>query len=286
METIIHPSAILGPETKVGQFSVISEDVRIGVGCQIGHHVIIHPGTVIGDGVRIDDHATIGKQPMKAAASALTKELELEPALVGDNSLIGTSAILYRGSEIGNNVLVADQASVREQSSVGAYTIIGRGVTIENKVDVGHHCKIETGAYIAGPSTIGNYCFIAPEVTVTNDNFMGRTEERKKHFRGVTIEDGGRVGANATILPGRTICADGVAAAGAAVTHDIPPRTIVAGVPARPFRHVPEEQLLTNQVTHTNGTNGTNGKVKDTKLSPISLLELQAHRAVMQDKIA
>ena len=286
METVIHPSAILGPETRIGKFTVIAEDVCVGVSCEIGHHVIIHPGTVIGNNVRIDDHATVGKRPMKAAASALTQELELEPAVVGDNSLIGTAAILYRGSEIGNNVLVADQASVREQSSVGSFTIIGRGVTIENKVEVGHHCKVGAGAYVSGPSTIGNHCFIAPEVTVTNDNFMGRTEERKEHFRGVTIEDGGRVGANATVLPGRTICADGVAAAGAAVTQDIPPQTIVAGVPAKPFKPVPEQQLLENQVTYTNGTNGVNGKIKDAMLSPISLLELQAQRAGIPDKIA
>lgn len=240
----IHASASLGTGTEVGHFSVIGKNVTTGRNCQIGHHVVIHPDTRIGDDVRIDDHSTIGKKPMKAANSALTQIIELDPATIGDGVLIGTSAIIYRGARIGRNVLVADQASVRELSSVGETTIIGRGVTIENKVSVGARTKIEAGAYIATLSTIGDDCFIAPEVTVTNDNFMGRTEERKKHFKGITIENGGRVGANVTLLPGLIVERDGVAAAGAVVTRNIPEAEIVAGVPARPFGPVPTEQLL------------------------------------------
>ena len=248
---IIHESVVLRPNTLVGFCTVIMENVYIGLNCDIGHHVVIYPDTVIGNNVRIDDHAVVGKLPMKAATSIFTEEAELKHAKIDDGCLIGTSAILYRGCTVGKHVLIADQASVREQVFIGDYTIIGRGVAIENLVEVGSRCKIQAGAYIAPLSTIGNDCFISPEVTVTNDNFMGRTEERKKCFKGITIQDGGRVGANATLLPGRTIAADGVAAAGAVVTQDIPARKIVAGVPSRLFRDVPQEQWLGNQQTNS-----------------------------------
>lgn len=247
MKTCIHPTAVLGSGTQVAYYTVIQENVRIGVNCQIGHHVVIHSGTIVGNNVRIDDHATLGKHPMKAANSALTQDVELDPTRIGSNCLIGTSAILYRGCEVEDYVLIADQASLREQSFVGSRTIIGRGTAIENRVWVGRQCKIQAGVYIAGPSRIGNGCFIAPEVTVANDNFMGRTEERKQYFGGITIQDGGRIGANATILPGCTVEREGVAAAGAVVTGDIPAYKIVAGVPARFFRDVPANQLLENQ---------------------------------------
>jgi UDP-2-acetamido-3-amino-2,3-dideoxy-glucuronate N-acetyltransferase len=247
MESHVHPSAVLGRNTKVGNFTIIMENVAIGKNCRIGHQVVIHPDTVIGDDVRIDDHATIGKWPMVALNSATTREIDLPPTQIGNGSLVGTTAILYRGSQIAEHVLIADQATVREQSQVGAYTIIGRGVAIENNVTVGTRTKIEAGAYIASLSTIGDDCFVAPEVTVTNDNFMGRTEERKKHFKGITIHNGGRVGANATLLPGKTIETDGVAAAGSLVSKDVPAQKIVAGIPAIPFREVPPEQLIENR---------------------------------------
>ena len=58
---------------------------------------------------------------------------------------------------------------------------------------------------------------------------------------------GGRVGINATVLPGKEIGADSLVAAGALVTRDTPPKRVVIGSPARDAGDVPEEQLLDNQ---------------------------------------
>jgi acetyltransferase-like isoleucine patch superfamily enzyme len=144
-------------------------------------------------------------------------------------------------------VLVADQATIREETHIGEYTIVGRGVVVENKSTVGKKCKLETGCYITAYSEIGDYCFIAPQVTTTNDNYLGRTEERFKHFKGVTVKLGGRIGAGAVILPGLVIGADAVVGAGSVVTKDVPDRKVVVGAPARVVRSAPEEQLLENQ---------------------------------------
>ena len=131
--------------------------------------------------------------------------------------------------------------------SIGQRTIIGKGATVENRTAIGARCKIETNAYITAISRIEDDCFIAPEVTFTNDNFLGRTEERKKRFRGVTLKRGARIGANATVLPGLTIGEDALLAAGSVLTKDLPPGKIFLGVPARYFGDVPEAQWLRNQ---------------------------------------
>jgi acetyltransferase-like isoleucine patch superfamily enzyme len=54
----------------------------------------------------------------------------------------------------------------------------------------------------------------------------------------ITIERNVWIGTAATVLPGVTIGADSVVAAGAVVTHDVPPATLAAGVPATAIRHL------------------------------------------------
>jgi acetyltransferase-like isoleucine patch superfamily enzyme len=245
--SVIDPSAVLGADVVLGEGCAIGANVRIGSGGRLGHHVVVHPDTVIGDNVRIDDHASLGKRPMRAANSATTKEQELPPLAVGDTCIVGTGVVLYRGAAIAEKVLMADLCTIRENVTIGRGTIVGRGVTVENVCSIGRYCKLESECYITAYSTLEDRVFVAPGVVTSNDNYVGRTAERFKHFKGVTIRRGGRVGAGAVLLPGIEVGEDGLVAAGSVVTRDVPARTIVMGCPARPWREVPVEQRLENQ---------------------------------------
>jgi len=245
--SMIHPSAKIGEGTTLGEFCVVGENVVIGKGCRIGNHVVIHADTRVGDTVRIDDHASLGKKPMKAANSATTKEQELPPLEVGELSIVGTGVVLYRGAKIDAKVLMADLATIRENVTIGRGTIVGRGVTVENFCTVGRFCKLESECYITAYSTLEDRVFIAPGVVTSNDNYVGRTAERFKHFKGVTVKKGARIGAGTVTLPGVVIGEDALVAAGSVVTADVPARKIVLGTPARVWRDVPVEQLLENQ---------------------------------------
>ena len=245
----INPSARIHADVLIGEGSIIEGDVALEAGVKIGYNVVIRDGVRVGAGSVINDNAVLGKTPSKAAMSAVTQSREILPPLVlGRYVTVGAGCILYRGATFGDNVFVGDMASIREDVSIEEFTIVGRGVTIENKVSIGRKVKIETEAYITALSIIEDYCFIAPEVTFTNDNFLGRTEERKKHFKGVTLRRGARVGANSTLLPSVEIGCDALVAAGSVVTKNVPDRAIVMGSPAKYVRNVPEEQLIENQV--------------------------------------
>ena len=75
---------------------------------------------------------------------------------------------------------------------------------------------------------------------LTHTNVGYRDHPLQAHFPPmsgpVTIRRGSFVGAAVTILPGLTIGPEAFVAAGSVVTADVPPRTVVAGVPARPLR--------------------------------------------------
>ncbi len=244
----IHKSASIDNSTKIGFHSVVMRDVVIGKDCQIGINVIIYEGTKIGDNVRIDDNAVIGKKPMISPRSIFKVEKSLRPAEIGDNCLIGTNVIIYAQCKMGQNNLVADLATIRENVELGNFNIVGRGVAIENFCKIGNKNKFETNSYITAYSEVGDYCFIAPCVATSNDNFMGRGKERFNHFKGVVIENGGRIGVNSTILPGIKIAADTAIAAGSVVTKNTSTGKFWMGVPARELKDVPENQLLKNNL--------------------------------------
>lgn len=243
----ISDKARLGDNARIGHFTVIDDNVEIGDNCVIGSNVVIHEGTKIGAGVRVDDNTVIGKLPMRSVNSIFKDQEKLPPAVIGDGCLIGAGVILYAGCVLGEKVLVADMATVRENVSIGDKTILGRGAAVENFCKVGCCCKIETNVYITAYSDVGDFVFIAPGVVTSNDNYAARSKERFKHFKGVTVKRGGRIGAQATILPGKVINEDGFVAAGSVVTKDVDGKKIVAGNPARVMKDVPEDQLLDNQ---------------------------------------
>lgn len=248
MKQYIADSANVGENTKLGINAIILDDVFIGRNCQIGHNVVIYEGTQIGDNVRIDDNTIIGKKPMRSPRSIFQEEKEYLPAKIGNGSLIGANVIIYVQSEIGEKNLIADLATIRENTRIGDMNIIGRNVTIENFVQMGSRNKIETNSYITAYSELGDYCFIAPCVATSNDNYMGRDKERFQHFKGVTVKTGGRIGVNATILPGKTIGEDGMVAGGSVLTKDLPSGEIWVGNPARSVRKVDDKQLLQNNL--------------------------------------
>lgn len=247
LQMTVASSATIGENTQIGRECVIEEDVVIGQHCNIGHGVVVRAGTRIGNHVTIRHNSTLGVRPIRGQNSALKGPGALEGLTVGHECVIGTGVVLYAGCELETGAMVADLATVRENVTVGQATIVGRGVAIENKCEIGAWCKLETNAYITAYSVLEDHVFVAPNVTTSNDNYAGRTQQRHKHYKGITVLHGGRIGAGATVLPGKKIGPDGFLAAGSVLTRDLPGGEIWAGVPARFLRKVPAEQLLINQ---------------------------------------
>jgi acetyltransferase-like isoleucine patch superfamily enzyme len=240
----ISQTAKVGKNFSIGCYTVIGHEVIIGSNVSIGNNVTIYSGTKIGDNVYIESNAVVGRQPRPAKTSTLKITEPLAPLEIGSGTTIGSGAVLYAGTVLGSCCLIGDTAVVRECCTIGDYAIVGSGTIVENSVNIGQKTKIQSGSYITAYTTIGENCFIAPMVTTTNDNFMGRTEDRFKRIKGATIYNGARVGGGSILLPGVTIAEESFIAAGSVVTKDTMSGKVYMGVPAREFRTVPEKELL------------------------------------------
>ena len=213
---------------------------------EIHETAIVYPGTVLGEGVKVLEHAVVGKQPTLSPRSTAKRE-PLPPAEIGAGTVVSTGAVVFAGTQIGERVILGDQSCVRERVTVGDDVVIGRGSLVENDTTIGAMTKIQAEAYITAYSTLEEHVFIAPCVVTTNDNFMGRTEKRHASIKGPTIRRGARIGGGAILCPGIEIGEDAFVGAGAVVTKDVDPRTLVIGNPARVHRTVPDDELLENQ---------------------------------------
>ena len=213
---------------------------------QIHPTAIVYPGTELGEGVKVLEHAVVGKQPSLSPRSTAKREA-LPPAEIGDGTIVSTGAVVFAGAKVGARVILGDQSCVRERVTVGDDVVIGRGSLVENDTTIGAMTKIQAEAYITAYSTLEEHVFIAPCVVTTNDNFMGRTERRHELIKGPTIRRGARIGGGAILLPGIEIGEEAFVGAGAVVTKDVEPRMLVVGNPARVMRGVTEDELLENQ---------------------------------------
>jgi acetyltransferase-like isoleucine patch superfamily enzyme len=124
--------------------------------------------------------------------------------------------------------------------SLGDYSIIESYCCINNSVGdviIGDHTRIGIGNTIIGPVTIGNNVNLAQNITVTalNHNYSDPDvliDKQGFTTSAIKISDDVWIGANAVILSGVTIGRHSVIAAGAVVTKDVLPNSLVAGVPA------------------------------------------------------
>ena len=220
----------------------LSPEATIGEGVVFGAHVTVHGATVLGEGCRIQGGAVLGKPPALGSSSSASREAP-HPLVVEAGATVCAGAVVLAGARLGPGAVVGDQAFVRERAYVGADSVVGRGATVDNDVDVGARVRLQTNVYVTAYSRVEDDVFMGPGATTTNDHAMARHPPGEP-LRGATLRRACRVGAASVLLPGVEVGEEAFVAAGAVVTRDVAPRTVVAGVPARVVRNVPQEDLI------------------------------------------
>ena len=115
------------------------------------------------------------------------------------------------------------------------YTNFGRFLTIGKGVFINHACSFLD----MGGITIEDDVLIGPKVNLITENHPLNPNERKSLIcKPILIKRKAWIGAAASILPGVTIGENAVVAAGAVVTVDVLPNTIVGGIPAKFIKNI------------------------------------------------
>jgi acetyltransferase-like isoleucine patch superfamily enzyme len=127
--------------------------------------------------------------------------------------------------------------------SIDDYSKVGTFVEIQKNASVGKNCKISSHTFICEGVHIEDNVFIGHNVTFINDKYPRATNvdgslQTDSDWKVVEthIKKGASIGSSSTILCGITVGENAIVGAGSVVTRDVPPNTIVAGVPAKPLK--------------------------------------------------
>jgi len=142
--------------------------------------------------------------------------MKMTENFISDKAKIGENTKIWHFSYVGDNTEIGDNVK------------IGSLAHVDYDVKIGNNTMIEGLVYIPPLSRIGNNVFIGPSASLTNDPFPP-----SEKLIGVTIKDNAIIGTNAVIKAGVTIGENSVVAMGAVVTKNVPPNTVVGGVPAK-----------------------------------------------------
>ena len=136
---------------------------------------------------------------------------------------------------------------------IGDDTRIGTFVEIQCGVKIGARCKISSHTFICEGIRIEDEVFIGHGVMFVNDRYprAANADGSPKtaadwECEPTVVEAGASIGSGSTILGGLIIGSGAMIGAGSVVTRDVPPRTIVAGNPARVLREISDNEIGTD----------------------------------------
>jgi len=188
---------------------------------------IIHPNTAIAGGVTLDPNTQIGYPTGRPIAD--------RALVLGEGATVRSGTVLYEGSRIGVGLETGHNVVIREENLIGDHVQVWSNSVIDYGCRIGDRVKIHSNCYVAQFTIIEDDCFLAPGVSIANDIHPGCTYS-KQCMRGPVLERGVQVGVGAVLMPYIRIGAESIVGAGAVVTEDVPPGSVVVGNPARVVR--------------------------------------------------
>jgi acetyltransferase-like isoleucine patch superfamily enzyme len=217
------------------RLGAVSSKPRLGSNVIVGQNVRLFPGVSVGNNVFIDDNVTLGypneeqfAEFMKDLSSGQAKSIEDyadKLTEIGDNSVVRSGVTICSGTRIGE-YLDCDHGVY-----IGGNNEIGRKAMIEYKAMIYHSNKIGNEATISG--FMCNGCRIGDKVAM--HGFLVHKYDRPVELLpepSPIIEDGATIGMLATVIGKVTIGRNAYVGAGAVVTRDVRPGTLVVGIPA------------------------------------------------------
>jgi len=143
------------------------------------------------------------------------------------------TAVIDDGCKIGKGTKIWHFTHIMKGSEIGENCNIGQNVVISPGVKLGRNVKVQNNVSIYTGVTCEDDVFLGPSMVFTNVINPRSAIIRKEQYLATIVEKGASIGANSTIVCGNKIGTYAFIGAGAVVTKDVKPYSLVVGNPAR-----------------------------------------------------
>lgn len=143
------------------------------------------------------------------------------------------TAVIDEGCKIGRGTKIWHFSHIMPGSEIGENCNIGQNVVISPGVRLGRNVKVQNNVSIYTGVTCEDDVFLGPSMVFTNVINPRSAVNRKDQYGSTVVEKGASIGANATIVCGIKIGKYAFIGAGAVVTRNVKPYSLVIGNPAR-----------------------------------------------------
>jgi UDP-N-acetylglucosamine acyltransferase len=149
---VVSPKAQLAPDVKIGPYAVVEGPCEIGLGVEIGAHVVIHPFVRLAPGVKVGPHSVLGGVPQDLSFQGQETWLE-----VGENTILREGVILHRSTQEERPTRIGSDCYLMGYAHVGHDAQIGNGVILTQSVAVAGHVEIGDYAVVGGLAGIHQF---------------------------------------------------------------------------------------------------------------------------------
>ncbi len=143
------------------------------------------------------------------------------------------TAIIDDGCVIGEGTKIWHFSHIMPNCVIGKNCNIGQNVVISPEVVLGNNVKVQNNVSIYTGVVCEDDVFLGPSMVFTNVINPRSAINRRNQYQKTLVKRGATIGANATIVCGITIGEYAFVGAGAVVTKDVKPYSLVVGNPAR-----------------------------------------------------
>lgn len=234
--SLIYAGTKLGKEFCCGHGVEVGENSTVGDNCSLGTNSVIRHCR-LGNNVTIGEMVYLGVLP-SSKYDYRGMGRDIEPVVsVGDDSVIRSHTTIYAQTRFGSKFNCGHGARIRECTVVGKGTSIGTNTQIEGFCQIGDDVLIHTNAHIGQFSQLEDGSYLAPGTVLTNTPHP-LCPAAKQCLDGVILKKGSKVSVNVTIAPRVVIGENALVGAGAVVTTDVAPNSLVVGIPAKHVKDV------------------------------------------------